>query len=1392
MTSQADLTPDAALERYHQLTATEQIVLQFLAILVESTHRTRLTNGLRDAGIKGEAGKPLSSTALTPILQRLTALQLVLADHSSTSQFRCSPAIAFHATRFAIVAKRFEPIVAGIREAFPLIEPYYYSKRMVSAERGLRELRIAVFAHDTQKIDSLLPACQEQFPNEMATVRLWGWICDTPFDHAWFLKLPPTFQAQALNEIVPNRLERLESVADLLPALHELRQNRDPVCAPYFRKQLITILLFQGELQEALTMLAAGDVVQDGQALQGWIDFLRGENGAAIQVFEGQLRLAKKITDKRKIVLNETSGLFHLLALLKSDDPGHRARFAALLDLAYKKPLVPIRNPGFRAFEALLLAQENKVGDALLRLKDEHQHAALKRLLNVVARYWIDPAHARQFVQGVRSLFEQAMRHGHRWAAMEAAALVAALDPEATDYARHADALQRESGMQSLLPIVSHEEGWQRALKALVQVGVTKPGKTETRSGNDSRLVWMIHLSDPSSGTIQPKEQVRSASGLWSKGRPVSLKRLFQNQESPDFLTDHDRRVCAAIVRENDYYGGSFFEFNWSKAMLALAGHPLVFWEDAPTVNVEVVRVEPELLVEQKGAQVNVRFADPVTGEGVRAIRETPTRCKLIEITAAHKRIADILGDKGLRVPARAKEQVMQAMQAVAPLVTIHSGIGGGVANIEEVTADALPHIHLLPHGDGLKVNLLVCPFSGDGPYFQPGRGGRTIIAEVQGRRVQTHRNMQEELTRAQDVLAACPTLAAREGESEWVIEEPDACLELLLELQAMAERLVVAWPEGEKMRVGRPVAMDAMRVQVQRSQEWFSVNGALTLDDGLILEMERLLELLRGRDGRFVPLGDGRFLALTERFRKRLAELEAFSQKQAKGRQFHPLAGSIFRELLMDAGAVDSDKHWQAHLKRIDQVQALEPALPSTLQAELRDYQVTGFRWLARLAAWGVGGCLADDMGLGKTLQAMALLLLRAKEGPSLVVAPTSVGLNWLAELNRFAPTLNGILFGGGQREQLLEALQPFDVAICSYGLLQQEADLLAKVRWNVIVLDEAQAIKNRQTKRSQSAMALIGSFRLITTGTPVENHLGEIWNLFQFINPGLLGSLESFNERFATPIERNGDKAAQKRLKQLIQPFLLRRTKNQVLEELPPRTEIVLNVEMSLEERTLYETMRRKAVEEIESLQGPSEQKHFRILAEIMRLRRVCCNSRLVLPDSPIESSKLALFWEVVEELLANRHKVLVFSQFVDHLALIRALLDDKQVTYQYLDGSTPAKERQARVEAFQAGSGDLFLISLKAGGVGINLTAADYVIHMDPWWNPAVEDQASDRAHRIGQSRPVTIYRLITTATIEEKIVALHRHKRDLADGLLEGGDMSGRLSVEDLMNMIRDRA
>ena len=487
----------------------------------------------------------------------------------------------------------------------------------------------------------------------------------------------------------------------------------------------------------------------------------------------------------------------------------------------------------------------------------------------------------------------------------------------------------------------------------------------------------------------------------------------------------------------------------------------------------------------------------------------------------------------------------------------------------------------------------------------------------------------------------------------------------------------------------------------------------------------------------------------------------------------------------------IKGDATWKKAIESWNFTQTTVPPIPSTLQAQLRDYQLDGYQWLVRMANWGAGVCLADDMGLGKTMQVLSLLLQRASGGPALVVAPSSVTFGWEEQCRQYAPSLHVKVFGDGDRKDFFKSLGPNDLVVCSYTLLQLESKLFEKQPWHSVILDEAQAIKNYAAKRSQAVMKLKADFRMILTGTPIENHLGELWSLFEFINPGFLGSQKEFQERFAVPIERDKNRNARQTLKRLLRPFLLRRLKSEVLHELPPKTETTLRIEMSEPEQLLYEAIRQRAVQSIAIATSDAksyESKRLQILAEIMRLRRACCHPKLVLPESEIPGSKLAAFSETVEQLRANGHRVLVFSQFVDHLAILRAELERLKIRYQYLDGSTPIKQRKEAVEAFQRGEGEVFLISLRAGGFGLNLVGADYVIHMDPWWNPAVEDQASDRAHRIGQTRPVTIYRFIAENTIEDKILELHRSKRGLADELLADTDSAGKLSVEQLMELL----
>jgi SNF2 family DNA or RNA helicase len=694
---------------------------------------------------------------------------------------------------------------------------------------------------------------------------------------------------------------------------------------------------------------------------------------------------------------------------------------------------------------------------------------------------------------------------------------------------------------------------------------------------------------------------------------------------------------------------------------------------------------------------------------------------------------------------------------------------------------------------------MFVKPFLEGGHYLKPGQGVENIMAEVNGKRLQTRRNLALEEEKARDIEELCPILdlavdMEQENDREWHLYDPDDCLQALMELQSIRDKVVIEWPEGEKLSITHKVSLDNLNLKIRTNrQNWFAMSGQLTLDQGQVLELKELLAKVKKSSGRFVEIGDGQFIALTQEFKKRLEDINLFSEDltDAGGDEIlvHPLA-ALQLEKVANLAHTTADAGWQQQIQKIREAQDFKPELPSTLQAELRVYQREGYEWLARLAHWGVGGCLADDMGLGKTIQSLAIILKLATRGPSLVVAPTSVSTNWQTEVTRFTPTINIVFLSSKDREKSIRELGKFDLLITTYTLLQQESELLSTVKWQAVILDEAQAIKNSAIKRSRAAMSLQAEFKLITTGTPIENHLGELWNLFHFINPGLLGSLNSFNERFAVPIERYQDREAKLKLKKLIRPFILRRIKSQVLEELPSRTEVTLEVEMSSEEAHFYEALRQNAIDILESARD-KKGRHLQILTEIMKLRQACCNPRLLDANTTVESSKLSVFASVVEELLSSRHKALVFSQFIGHLSIIREYLDKQGINYQYLDGTTTTKQRKIRVDAFQAGQGDLFLISLKAGGLGLNLTAADYVIHMDPWWNPAIEDQASDRAHRIGQTRPVTIYRLVCKNTIEEKIVKLHQEKRDLAGSLLEGSDISAKMTSEDLLDLIKNK-
>ena len=464
---------------------------------------------------------------------------------------------------------------------------------------------------------------------------------------------------------------------------------------------------------------------------------------------------------------------------------------------------------------------------------------------------------------------------------------------------------------------------------------------------------------------------------------------------------------------------------------------------------------------------------------------------------------------------------------------------------------------------------------------------------------------------------------------------------------------------------------------------------------------------------------------------------------------------------------------------QRLRDIKNFSVEAPEGLNANLRPYQLEGLSWMQSLRQLEVGGVLADDMGLGKTLQTLAHILCEKNAGrldrPAMIVMPTSLIPNWLDEAAHFTPQLKVLALYGATRKKYFAHLNDYDVILTTYALLPKDIEHLAKLPLHLLVLDEAQYIKNPGSKATQAACELVARQRLCLSGTPLENHLGELWSLFHFLLPGWLGDVKTFNRDYRVPIERQGSNERLQHLNARIKPFLLRRTKEQVATELPPKTEIIHWVDLNEAQRDVYETMRlamdKKVRDEI-TRKGVGRSQII-ILEALLKLRQVCCDLRLVSDTPPKKGStsgKLDSLMLMLEELFAEGRRILLFSQFTSMLGLIEAELKKRKVPYAILTGQT--RDRRTPVKDFQSGKLQIFLISLKAGGVGLNLTEADTVIHYDPWWNPAAENQATDRAYRIGQEKPVFVYKMIARGTVEEKIQHLQQEKSDLAAGVLDG--------------------
>ena len=1240
---------------------------------------------------------------------------------------------------------------------------------------GLRQriLQFGLLTGDSYQLRDVLFSDWHTQGDDLNETRAWlEEILTDPIDEALLQLHAPQTRVLLIIQILNRKVSQLEPLSDLLDYVLANLKKIPAATAKYPYEEIVSLRLQQGH--PGLSLQAAAALEDPGGGLemlaQAVASFWANDIASADKLFTTASRKLKA-----RGLFDGIAGVWHAwMALSKRDFPkviryAEKEREELLLQYLY----------------AVAMHQENQTELAERILQHLPPETPVQLLVYIAAHYWCD-IHLPEFrLVALQELFVNLDSGTYPFLAQLSEELVAYYLPKVQRPATWT----KPVGIAPILDRIPRFEAWERALEGLADL-TTQGGNTPKPSA-ETRLIWRINIEGEH---LQPVLQKMGKTGSWSKGRVVSLKRLQAGEVTG--LTPQDQRVVNQIQSNSSwYYGSQELELPFGKAIPLLVGHPLLFLANSPKVSLELVAREVELIVTERKGEYILSLEPVPLGPGIQLIRETSTRYQVVEVSSSHWQIFSLIRQGKLRVPATGRKKLEQVLGNIATVVRVQSDLVGTTENIREVEADSRPHILILPLGDGFKIEVFSKPFGTDAPYLKPGKGRSKLIAELNGEQLSTERNLNAEKKAAKALLAASMTLQRNvEQDWEWYLEEQEDCLNLLLELDPLRreQKVVIEWPKGEKLKLAGQADFGQLSLKVKGRQDWFKLEGNLKVNEDQVLQLQDLFSLLEAApDASFITLDDGRFMALTEQLRKHLKELAAYTQEGKGGLGLHPLMAENLDEFGALGAELKANAAWKKQVKRLKEAREYQPQFPYGFQADLRPYQEEGYNWMARLAHWGVGACLADDMGLGKTVQALALLYQRASRGPALVVAPASVVRNWRSEAEKFAPELNPILLSEVNRNETIAELKEFDLLLVSYTLLQIESEKLSAVNFGSIVLDEAQAIKNTQTKRSKAAKELQGEFRLITTGTPIENHLGELWNLFDFLNPGYLSSAEHFNERFATPIEKGQNAEKRQQLRKLLRPFILRRRKAEVLEDLPEKTEITLHVELTEGEKNFYEALRRSALDRLTQAEGDNAgAQHLKILAEITRLRQAACHPALVSPEVELTSSKLKLFGETMLELRSNGHKALVFSQFVKHLALVRDWLDEQGISYQYLDGQTPLKKREERVNAFQKGEGDVFLISLKAGGVGLNLTAADYVIHMDPWWNPAVEDQASDRAHRIGQQRPVTVYRLVSENTIEEKIVRLHQEKRDLADSLLEGTDSGARMSSDELLALITE--
>ncbi|MDD3694821.1 MAG: DEAD/DEAH box helicase [Lentisphaeria bacterium] len=1287
-------------------------------------------------------------------------------------------------TRQLLAKKQYVEFADFVARAVPAIG----NRGLPDLDYLKRDIRNAFFAADARLLNSSLVNMRDYFPDEYNDAAGFEFLLKKS---SWseLKELPSHLIAICSWQLLPLVIRQLRDIGDFEEKLIELGASL-PMAAVY---PLIDYLILKGDWNQAAALMKKNPNNNARMLRQAWLSSIFGKDERAVNLYLDSLYEVRQLEGVHDFYFQTVGGLFFIFSLLRSGSTNALNTAESNAELASKVPTWGII---YEQLQKIVSARRTQ--EQVEKLEPPKNLEPLPEFFWLLGQYWMNSELDEDEKLRLEKITALAKSGGYLWLTRECEELLLRCNSKQGGFAHrfHEDPIAQ---MPFILDSVQVQNSW---LSRISKFDSFFAGLPERKL---RRLVWLVSVDVAQQGllTVRPMEQHAIKSGRWSKGRKFTA---FRNQNycrieqdldsfmSGYQLSAQDKFACT-IMRE----AMSKIEENpacmvsaWASVFLALAEHPRLLLEGNTPRELRCITAMPYVRLLKCEKHYEFQLCPQPKDEELIVLRlEHGDLIKVFLFDNEFLQLRQLIG-KELRLPVEEEQEMLELLRKLSKRYQILSDCPLDCIAFQKEMVEAKPEFRLLPENQGLRIEILLSPFGETNGFYKPGQGPMEMLLHQETAERRLCRDFELELKNAALAAEACPALQTAEkiDQFTWRLPEPQDCYEFVLQLRNILSQCQVHWPQNSRYANTRTVELGNLSLRVQNYKDWFVLDGEVQLDDDKKVSLREILQKSNEEKGRFIILEDGQVLALSDSFRRRLDDLHRISELRNDSFRVHHFLQPVLHGLFAGTAGLETDAKWQEEIERLEAAMQLQPEVPKTLQGELRKYQREGFTWLYRLDALGAGACLADDMGLGKTIQAITLILSKAHEGPSLVIAPTSVCANWQQEFQKFAPSLEIVTLGNTERKETLAALKENCVLISSYGLLQSENEQFSGINWRVAVLDEAQAIKNYHAKRSQAAMNIKAQFRLVTTGTPVENNLNELWAVFRFINPGLLGSRESFQRRFGIPIEREENKEVMSHLTSLIKPFLLRRRKDQVLKELPPKTNVDFRVKLSEEEQEFYKGLRKGILADLEKRQENDGRLRIRVLAGITKLRLATCHPRLVAPNSLLPGSKLEAFLELLDEILDGGHKVLVFSQFVKFLSIVRSAIEERGIEYQYLDGSLSGIERNAAVSDFQAGNCPVFLISLKAGGLGLNLTQADYVIHLDSWWNPAVENQASDRAHRLGQDKPVTIYHLLAKDTIEEKIQNLHQWKRDLADQLLSGTETMSSINVHELINLLKE--